>query len=153
MAARRLSMRKIKEVLRLHCENGFSARQIAKSLDISRSTIREYLDRAKRAGVSWPLPLELDEVYPLSQHEAAHPFDLETVNYVANQTAEYIERSPYQSVVLLNDPKHWGDIVKKVSQKVCSTKSLEFDSVDASVQGSKEIFSRLDAILREQLSK
>ena len=61
MAARRLSMRKIKEVLRLHCEKGISARQIAKSLDISRSTIREYLDRAKRAGVSWPIPSGLDE--------------------------------------------------------------------------------------------
>ena len=89
----------------------------------------------------------------MSQHEAAHPFDLETVNYVANQTAEYIERSPYQSVALLNDPKHWGDMVKKTAQKVCSIKSLEFDSVDANVQGSKEIFSLLEAILREQLSK
>ena len=48
MAARRLSMRKIKEVLWLQCEKGFSARQIAKSLDISRSTIRDYLDRAER---------------------------------------------------------------------------------------------------------
>ncbi len=61
MAARRLSMRKIKEVLRLHYEKGFSTRQIAKSLDVSRSTIRDYLERAKRAGISWPLPLELDE--------------------------------------------------------------------------------------------
>jgi 7-cyano-7-deazaguanine tRNA-ribosyltransferase len=99
------------------------------------------------------VPLELDEVYPLSQHEAAHPFDLETMNYVANQTAEYIERSPYQSVALLNDPKHWSDIVKKAAQKACSTKSLEFDSVEASLQGSKEIFSRLEAILRKQLNK
>jgi 7-cyano-7-deazaguanine tRNA-ribosyltransferase len=99
------------------------------------------------------VPLELDEVYPLSQHETAHPFDLETINYVANQAAEYIERSPYQSVALLNDPKHWSDTVKEACQKVCSAKDLGFDSVDANVQGSKEIFSRLDAILREQLSK
>lgn len=55
-------MRKIKEVLRLHYEKGLSARQIAKSLDISRSTIRDYLDRAERAGLGWPLPSELDEV-------------------------------------------------------------------------------------------
>ena len=61
MAARRLSVRKIKEVLRLHCEKGLSTRQIAKSLDISRSTIRDYLDRAQRAGLGWPLPSELDE--------------------------------------------------------------------------------------------
>ena len=61
MAARRLSMRKIKEVLRLHYEKGLSARQIAKSLNISRSTIREYLDRTLQAGFGWPLPPELDE--------------------------------------------------------------------------------------------
>lgn len=54
-------MRKIKDVLRLHREKGLSTRQIAKSLEISRSTIREYLDRAQRAGIGWPLSSELDE--------------------------------------------------------------------------------------------
>ena len=49
------------------------------------------------------VPLELDEVYPLSQHEAALPLDLETVDYVASQTREYIKRTAYTGVVLLND--------------------------------------------------
>lgn len=98
------------------------------------------------------VPLELDEVYPLSQHETAHPFDLETVDYVATQTAEYIKRSAYKSIVLLNDPKHWSDTVKKACIKACKTADLPFDSVDANVQGSREIFSRLESILREQLS-
>jgi transposase len=61
MANRRLSMRKIKEVLRLHQEIGLSERQIAKSCDISRSTVKEYLHRAQRAGLSWPLPSDLDD--------------------------------------------------------------------------------------------
>jgi transposase len=61
MANRRLSMRKIKEVLRLHQEIGLSERQIAKSCDISRSTVKEYLHRAQSAGVSWPLPSDLDD--------------------------------------------------------------------------------------------
>ncbi len=98
------------------------------------------------------VPLELDEVYPLSQHEAAHPFDLETVDYVADQTAEYVKRSEYKSIVLLNDPKHWGDSVKKACAKACKTMDLPFGSVDANVQGSREIFSHLEIILREQLS-
>ena len=55
-------MRKIKEVLRLHYEKGLSTRKIARSLDIGRGTIRNYLDRAQRAGLSWPLPSGLDEV-------------------------------------------------------------------------------------------
>ncbi|MDZ4165054.1 MAG: helix-turn-helix domain-containing protein, partial [Smithellaceae bacterium] len=41
MANRRLSMRKIKEVLRLKWEKGFSARQIAKSCDVARSTVKD----------------------------------------------------------------------------------------------------------------
>jgi transposase len=54
-------MRKIKEVLRLHYEKGLSTRKIARSLDIGRGTIGNYLDRAQRAGLSWPLAPELDE--------------------------------------------------------------------------------------------
>ena len=98
------------------------------------------------------VPLELDEVYPLSQHEASHPFDLETIDYVASQTAWYIMRSNYESVVLLNDPKHWADIVKKTVASACGGKGLPFAFVDANVQGSREIFSQLENILREKLT-
>jgi transposase len=58
MASRRLSMRKIKEVLRL---KGFSVRQIAQSCDIARSTVKDYLDRSQIQGVAWPLPDDLDD--------------------------------------------------------------------------------------------
>jgi transposase len=54
-------VRKIKEVLRLHHEKGFSVRQIASSLSIGRSTVQDYLERSERAGLSWPLPDDLDE--------------------------------------------------------------------------------------------
>ncbi|SEM63887.1 hypothetical protein SAMN04489760_13332, partial [Syntrophus gentianae] len=46
MAAERLSMRTIKEVLRLKWEKKFSNKQIEQSCKIARSTIREYLVRA-----------------------------------------------------------------------------------------------------------
>ncbi len=61
MANRRLSMRKIKEVLRLKWEKGFSARQIAQSCDIARSTVKDYLDRAQLQGLTWPVPDDLDD--------------------------------------------------------------------------------------------
>jgi transposase len=54
-------MRKIKEVLRLRFEHHQSARQIAKSCDIGRSTVKEYLDRVQKAGIPWPLPPEWDD--------------------------------------------------------------------------------------------
>jgi transposase len=54
-------MRKIKEVLRLHYEKGLSAREIARSLDVGRGTIKNYLDRVQQVGLSWPLAPEIDE--------------------------------------------------------------------------------------------
>src|SRR3990172_5152051 len=56
MAKARLSMRKIKEVLRLKHHGDLSRRQIAQSCQISRSTVADYLYRAEKAGVGWPLP-------------------------------------------------------------------------------------------------
>ena len=61
MAAKRLSMRKIREVLRLRHEFGLSQRDIARSCSIGRTTVRDYLSRASAAGLSWPLPPGLDE--------------------------------------------------------------------------------------------
>lgn len=55
MPARRLSMRKICDLLRLQAE-GLSVRQMAESLGVPRSTVADYLHRIERAGVSWPLP-------------------------------------------------------------------------------------------------
>jgi transposase len=60
VAAVRLSVRKINEVLRLHHERGLSARQIARSCGIGRTTVAAYLSRAKAAGLGWPLPADLD---------------------------------------------------------------------------------------------
>lgn len=49
-------MRKIKEVLRLKWGCGLSNRTVAGSCAISPSTVLEYLRRATRAGLGWPLP-------------------------------------------------------------------------------------------------
>jgi transposase len=54
-------MRKIKEVLRLKWEHGCSNKQIAKSCNIARSTVRDYLRRADLAGLSCPIDPDLDD--------------------------------------------------------------------------------------------
>ena len=61
MAAERLSMRTIKEVLRLKWEKAFSNKQVAQSCNIARSTVRDYVSRAEKAGLSWPLASDLDD--------------------------------------------------------------------------------------------
>jgi len=55
VAQERLTMRKIREILRLKHEAGLSDRAIAGACKISNSTVGEYLRRAEAAGVSWPL--------------------------------------------------------------------------------------------------
>jgi transposase len=61
MPAERLSMRKIRELLRLRFENRLPQRAIAESLGLSQSAISTYLSRARAAGVFWPVPEELDD--------------------------------------------------------------------------------------------
>ena len=61
MAAERLSMRTIKEILRLKWACRRSNREIAQSCKIARSTVAECVARAAAAGLTWPLPPELDD--------------------------------------------------------------------------------------------
>ncbi len=60
MARKRLSMRKIREILRLKAE-GLSICRIAQSLGMGHSTVGEYLERAERSGITWPVPEGLDD--------------------------------------------------------------------------------------------
>ncbi|MEW5867602.1 MAG: ATP-binding protein [Bacillota bacterium] len=54
-------MRKIKEILRLKHENGLSVRKIGTCCNLNRSTVSDYLARAKIAGISWPIPDGMDD--------------------------------------------------------------------------------------------
>ena len=53
MPNRRLSLRKIKEILRLKLECGISEREISRSCQVSRSTVGDYLRRAVAANLTW----------------------------------------------------------------------------------------------------
>src|SRR5215472_12035839 len=61
LPARRLSVRKIKEVLRLKFEVGLGLRAIARSCSIGLGTAHEYLQRAEAAKITWPLGPEWDD--------------------------------------------------------------------------------------------
>src|SRR5215213_10727197 len=61
MPGERVSMRKIRELLRLRWEQHLPQRVIANSLRLSQASISDYLSRARRAGLTWPLPDALDD--------------------------------------------------------------------------------------------
>lgn len=56
MPTERLSMRRIREVLRLKYAQGLSERAIAASLGLGKGTVGAYLGRARAGGLTWPLP-------------------------------------------------------------------------------------------------
>src|SRR3954454_20180442 len=61
MPAERVSMRRIREILRLKNECGATDRAVARSLGIARSTVALTLDRVATAGLAWPLPETLSD--------------------------------------------------------------------------------------------
>lgn len=54
-------MRKIRDVLINHFDRRFSNRKIAPIVGMNHTTIAEYLARFNKAGLSWPLPAEMDD--------------------------------------------------------------------------------------------
>lgn len=61
MAQERISMRKIKEVLRLYYEAKVSQNSIAKVVSIGRYSVQQYLLRFRASGLSWPLTEDISE--------------------------------------------------------------------------------------------
>ena len=61
MPAERVSMRRIREILRLK-HGGASDRQIARSLSLARSTVAMTLERAAAAALHWPLSATLSDL-------------------------------------------------------------------------------------------
>src|ERR1700704_5264030 len=61
MPAERVSMRRVREILRLKHECGATDREIARSLSIARSTVALTLERVAATGLRGPLPATLSD--------------------------------------------------------------------------------------------
>src|SRR2546428_6395629 len=61
MAASRAPMRKLRDVLRLTYDRKLPQRAIAQACGLGLGTVTTYLQRATVAGLSWPLPDDLDD--------------------------------------------------------------------------------------------
>jgi hypothetical protein len=85
----RLSMRKIRELLRLRFEVGLSARQVAASVQIARSSVGEYERRLAAADLSWPLPEGLSDT------------ELETHRYELDLNSTYQELARHYHVAIV----------------------------------------------------
>jgi DNA-binding transcriptional ArsR family regulator len=126
-AMRRLSMRKIREVLRLHFECGCQHRQIALACDMSPSTVSGYLSRAEHAELTW------EQAKPLSDAE------------VEARLFSYVGRSKFAR--LAN-----GDFVELERDLRDTLELLSAASVDLGKRQQGVVLSRSAFATLEQLS-
>ena len=56
---KRTTMRKVREIMRLHYESRLSNRQIADALRISKTSVFNTLERFRASGMIWPIPEDL----------------------------------------------------------------------------------------------
>ena len=81
MPAERLSMRKVRDVLRLKHALGMSYRQIGEATGVGKTAVGEYVRRAVVAASRWPIPEEIDDgelerrLFPVPARRRAAPGD------------------------------------------------------------------------------
>jgi len=91
MARERLSMRKVREILRLKFDCNFSLREISNSCSIGRSTVADYLSRAQSANLGWPIPDHLSDtdIYDLlfknRDHKSVNKRNMPPMEYIHNE--------------------------------------------------------------------
>lgn len=61
MPAKRITMRKIRDVIRLHFGAKLSIRDINRSTKVSVGGIHRLIEKTKEKGLGWPLPVHLDD--------------------------------------------------------------------------------------------
>jgi len=97
------------------------------------------------------VPVEIDEVYPLSQHETATPLDTETISYVAETVANYIKEKHYKRVVLVEDDETWQKKVTAVCRRTCRENNIPLTMVHARYPWNKSVLNRLGAAVQAAL--
>jgi len=96
------------------------------------------------------VPNDLDEVYPLSQHETVLGPDIETSKNVAAQVADYINRTAYEAVVMFHDPENWGKYVLTTCRETCKKKKIKFECLNAKKENRKSLAADLKMFFEEK---
>jgi transposase len=91
MAAKGISMRKFKIVLRLHFEERLSIREIAKRVGLAVGTTQKYVSLARNKGLTWPLSGQLED-------EEALKFFLRTLPTTRKQHSSERPQADYANV-------------------------------------------------------
>jgi 7-cyano-7-deazaguanine tRNA-ribosyltransferase len=127
--------------------------KVMKGLQQSLGDALDFVHLCTYAAPFGVIPTELDDVYPLSQNEIASPFDAETVMYVAKQTANYIETTNYERVILLQDPNVWMRKIAAACRRACKKKQIPFTTLRERDPWAKSTVEHLAAVIHEAVTQ
>ncbi len=99
------------------------------------------------------VPIEIDEVYPLSQHEVALPLDNETITYVSEQVESYIARSRFRKVILLNDPETWSGKIALTVRRACRERGFALTVLSPDKLWNKPAINSLSSALQKSVGE
>jgi 7-cyano-7-deazaguanine tRNA-ribosyltransferase len=95
------------------------------------------------------VPAEIDEVYPLSQYEATVPFDAETIDYVTEQIENYIVKTNYDRVILLENSEVWKGKIAAACKKACRKRGLSLTMLKTRRLWSKNALNKILKAIQE----
>jgi len=133
MSGKRITMRKIRDILRLRHEGGLSIRQIKASTKVSVGGIQKLLAKADALGLGWPLEPELDDnqlaqlFYPRADTRASSRFQVPDWSVIHQELKrkgvtkqllweEYTEQVPnrcYSYSQFCDRYRHWRGLQKR----------------------------------------
>ena len=61
MPTERITMRRVREMLKLKREGELSTQEVARRTGVARSTLREMFARFEQSGLAWPIPSEIGD--------------------------------------------------------------------------------------------
>ena len=61
MPTERITMRRVREMLKLKREGELSTQEVARRTGVARSTLREMFARFEQCGLAWPIPSEIGD--------------------------------------------------------------------------------------------
>ncbi len=94
-------------------------------------------------------PIELVDVYPLSQYEIALPPDRDMESHMVRRVTEYVKAMNYEGVILVREEGVLGENLSKVCGRVCSEKGIRFWDVPSNgVSG--ELIDKLAELITDE---
>ena len=85
------------------------------------------------------IPLEIREVYPLSQYEVALPPESETEDYVVETVLEYIKKARYKMVLMVWERCPFGRSVAEACGSLCKSLGIPFKGFQATRRLTKDL--------------